>query len=405
MIYFVHNPADRTVKIGTSWNPGRRLSTLQISTPSKLVLLGKFAGTKRVEREVHFLVEKRCGDLPGERPLRVSGEWFDDRVLPFVTELLAAPEVYFPRKPTKPAAPPAGGLLKCQIVLAADSGEVFREPFILKAATPEAALAALTTVADARLALLAHTVRITQLVVPGCRKEVSLRGAFVTERCDPREGASVLLNSEPGSGFATRGGVKQYADRWFHGVPLEFYGGEATWWLLGRVYTRATDAFVGHLDRFARVLEQAQCVIKPQLPLAVKGLYPRGLGRLPKGELRSKANQKVAARRQRRAMAALPNDGIVYFIQDTVKTDVKIGFCLRRPEKRLAALQTGNPNPLRLVGHVAGSERHERRLHKLFAGCHLHGEWFTSAVLADVGEILACASLDAWLRSRETSAD
>ena len=137
-------------------------------------------------------------------------------------------------------------------------------------------MSALTTVANAQLVLLAHTMRITQLVVPGCSKEVSLRGTFVTAKCNPREGASVILNSERRNGFATLEGIKQYADRWLHGVPSEFYSDETNWWFLGRVYIRATRPFYEHLDRFARTLEQANCVIKPQLPLVARGLYRAG---------------------------------------------------------------------------------------------------------------------------------
>lgn len=107
MIYFIHNQTDGTIKIGSSWNPNRRLSTLQTSTPTKLVLLGKIAGTKKVEKEVHGLVYRHCGKLPGERPLHISGEWFDDRILPFVTELMAAQEL--PRTKTEEAAQSASG--------------------------------------------------------------------------------------------------------------------------------------------------------------------------------------------------------------------------------------------------------------------------------------------------------
>jgi hypothetical protein len=32
----------------------------------------------------------------------------------------------------------------------------------------------------------------------------------------------VILNSKPGNGFATLDRIKQYSDRWFHGVSSEF---------------------------------------------------------------------------------------------------------------------------------------------------------------------------------------
>ena len=94
MIYFIHDAPSRAIKIGHGWNPRSRLSTFQISTPNKLVLLGTIPGTKRIEEKVHELVCKHCAPEPGEtyaRPLWIQGEWFDDRILPFVRELLTDP--------------------------------------------------------------------------------------------------------------------------------------------------------------------------------------------------------------------------------------------------------------------------------------------------------------------------
>ena len=407
VIYFIHDQTSRTIKIGCAWHPGQRLVTLQISTSNKLVLLGSIAGMKKAEKQVHGLVYRHCGTLgePSARPLCVSGEWFDDRILPFVTELIASPNSCLEpdKKKTPRTRPTNGGLRNCGLVLTSDSGETFRESFILKAASPELALASLTNIADARLAFLAHTMRIARLVVPGCRAtEVSLSGAFVTQNCNPREGLSVIVNSEPGNGFATRGGVKQYANRWLHGVPSELYEGARERWFLSRAYTRPTQQFVLLLAAFARVLEQNQCVITAQTPLPVRGLLPRGIGPLPRGELRSGANRKAAGKRRAPGQARLPKVGVVYFIQDEATTAVKIGFCLKKPEKRLAALKTGNPNPLRLVGHVPGSEAHEKGLHRLFSAFHLQGEWFSNAVLPDVYEILKCPPLEEWLKRQST---
>ncbi len=114
MIYFIHDVSSRTIKIGHGWNPRNRLSTFQTSTPNKLVLLGTIAGTKRIEQRVHELVWMHCAPGPGEtyaRPLWLQGEWFDDRILPFVRELMTDPKrflgvgqasrespVYYPRR-------------------------------------------------------------------------------------------------------------------------------------------------------------------------------------------------------------------------------------------------------------------------------------------------------------------
>jgi hypothetical protein len=53
------------------------------------VLLGSIAGMKKVEKQVHMLVYQHCAKLgePGARHLCIKGEWFDDRILPFVKEL------------------------------------------------------------------------------------------------------------------------------------------------------------------------------------------------------------------------------------------------------------------------------------------------------------------------------
>jgi hypothetical protein len=410
MIYFIHNQTSRSIKIGFAWNPAKRLSTLQTSTSNNLVLLGSIAGMKPVEKHVHELVYRHCGRQlvePDARPLRLQGEWFDDRILPFVTELMQNPQPFLDADKKKPRTRPANrdtSLHQGNMVLVFDSGETFRESLILKAMSPELALAALANIPNARQGFLAHVARITRLIVPGCpATEVSLRGAFVSQNCNPREGLSVILNSERVNGFATLNRVKQYSDRWLHGVPSEFYGDAKNWWLLGRVYTRPTIQFVEILNRFALALEQNLCVITAQNPLVVRGLFPRGIGSLPKGELRTRANQKAASNRRgrRNSAEARPKDGVVYFIQDAATKDIKIGFCLKNPEKRLADLQTGNSNPLRLVGHVLGSEMHEKWLHRRFARFRVHGEWFSNAIMEDVNGILKCLTLEDWMKTQD----
>jgi hypothetical protein len=125
---------------------------------------------------------------------------------------------------------------------------------------------------------------------------------------------------------------------------------------------------------------------------------------LPKGELRSKVNKKAAIKQRPKrspGQAARILVGIVYFIQDTITLGVKIGFCLSKPEKRLAALQTGNSSLLRLFGHIGGSSLHEKLLHKRFSEFHLDGEWFSNAIIATVEDIVKCNSLDEWLKAQE----
>jgi hypothetical protein len=66
-------------------------------------------------------------------------------------------------------------------------------------------------------------------------------------------------------------------------------------------------------------------------------------------------------------------DGYVYLIDAGM--DVKIGYA-RNPFKRLALLQTGNSEPLRLAAAFPGTKQTERELHELFAGDRIRGEWF-----------------------------
>jgi hypothetical protein len=67
---------------------------------------------------------------------------------------------------------------------------------------------------------------------------------------------------------------------------------------------------------------------------------------------------------------------------------VKIGIA-RDPGARLRELQTGNPQPLRLLGLIPGDGKLERRLHEHFATRCIAGEWF------DFGEFDAVAAVKA----------
>lgn len=57
---------------------------------------------------------------------------------------------------------------------------------------------------------------------------------------------------------------------------------------------------------------------------------------------------------------------------------IKIGWS-RRVSGRLAQLQTGSAEPIRLLGTVAGGRALERRLHDQFDHLRLSGEWFSAA--------------------------
>lgn len=83
--------------------------------------------------------------------------------------------------------------------------------------------------------------------------------------------------------------------------------------------------------------------------------------------------------------------GYVYFIAPEQRPPdrVKIGFTSGNPEARLANMQTGSPERLRVLAYVQADKSLEGMLHEAFAPLRLHGEWF-----ALDGKLLA---LVAWL--------
>lgn len=64
----------------------------------------------------------------------------------------------------------------------------------------------------------------------------------------------------------------------------------------------------------------------------------------------------------------------IYFITDG--TAVKIGWTNRKPERRLIALQLGNPRDLEIIATVDGDRDDEQWLHSFLSEFHLRGEWF-----------------------------
>lgn len=70
-------------------------------------------------------------------------------------------------------------------------------------------------------------------------------------------------------------------------------------------------------------------------------------------------------------------DGFVYFVQaGGVDGPIKIGFTAGRPSTRMAALQTGNHEPLQVIAVVRGTPKLEADLHQRFAAARRVGEWF-----------------------------
>lgn len=80
--------------------------------------------------------------------------------------------------------------------------------------------------------------------------------------------------------------------------------------------------------------------------------------------------------------------GAVYFIGCKEVGRVKIGFS-EAAEVGLAHLQCGSPVDLVLLATMPGTEDDERELHKRFAACRLHGEWFerTAEIEAEIARL------------------
>lgn len=68
---------------------------------------------------------------------------------------------------------------------------------------------------------------------------------------------------------------------------------------------------------------------------------------------------------------------------------VKIGYTGLEPKKRLAALQTGHPEVLTLLGTWGGNQ--EGALHRHFAEYRVRGEWFDLTSLGDPVEAVEAA--------------
>lgn len=83
----------------------------------------------------------------------------------------------------------------------------------------------------------------------------------------------------------------------------------------------------------------------------------------------------------------------VYVVQHGDENLYKIGYTEATPEQRLAALQTGNPYELKLIGAFrVRSQSYEHKLHRRFEGARVIGEWFRLSE-KDLREIFADTQL------------
>ena len=99
---------------------------------------------------------------------------------------------------------------------------------------------------------------------------------------------------------------------------------------------------------------------------------------------------KAAVIRQTRQPRVKQSARFAYFIQQVSGGPIKIGSATD-PHARLATLQTGSPQPLRLLAAIDGGERKERAMHHQFSHLRIAGEWFRPApeLLALIKEVSA----------------
>jgi excisionase family DNA binding protein len=69
-------------------------------------------------------------------------------------------------------------------------------------------------------------------------------------------------------------------------------------------------------------------------------------------------------------------DEKIYFIQAGDAGPIKIGYTLNSVANRLAGIQTGNHEELRIIGVMPGGRATEAEIHEQIAQHRIRGEWF-----------------------------
>lgn len=69
--------------------------------------------------------------------------------------------------------------------------------------------------------------------------------------------------------------------------------------------------------------------------------------------------------------------GFIYFIQESVLKNIKIGFTSSHPEKRLYTLAVASSQELYFLGFMLGDKPKEKTLHQKFKHLHVRNEWFS----------------------------
>lgn len=85
--------------------------------------------------------------------------------------------------------------------------------------------------------------------------------------------------------------------------------------------------------------------------------------------------------REARRIAALGGRvSVVYFLRAGEAGPIKIGVSTTAGvQQRIATLQSGNPEPLRLLKMIPGDTKDEATLHRDLAEYRMSGEWFEPA--------------------------
>jgi hypothetical protein len=100
-----------------------------------------------------------------------------------------------------------------------------------------------------------------------------------------------------------------------------------------------------------------------------------GLSPQPPPNPMNAAREVLLARCNERRLGRTDRDR-VYLVQAVDGGPIKIGHS-GHLMRRLGELQRSSPVKLRVIFHVTGGEGLERYLHEAFAGCRLHGKWFS----------------------------
>lgn len=68
---------------------------------------------------------------------------------------------------------------------------------------------------------------------------------------------------------------------------------------------------------------------------------------------------------------------LVYFVRGVLTKKIKIGYTTQNAYHRMADLQVGSPDILKMIGVMNAPRYFESDLHRVLAPYRAHGEWFS----------------------------